>query len=34
MTSVESKLASANRTAWATFFLGALVGLVTQVTLG
>ncbi|MFY1654589.1 hypothetical protein ACN27J_27365 [Solwaraspora sp. WMMB762] len=34
VTSVESKLASANRTAWATFFLGALVGLVTQVTLG
>lgn len=25
---------SGNRTAWATFFLGALVGLITQVTLG
>ncbi|MDG4764117.1 hypothetical protein O7632_08360 [Solwaraspora sp. WMMD406] len=32
--SVEAKLASANRTAWATFFLGTLVGLVSQVTLG
>lgn len=25
---------SGNRTAWATFFLGALVGLITQITLG